>query len=263
MRISWFHRLLDMVSPRTCMVCGRRLGVTEEGLCTVCNLRLPRTGYCHSPYDNAMARLFWGKIPIERCAALFYYQSHSEASVTVYGMKYGKRRDVAMTMGKVAAADFMREGFFDGIDALIPVPLEKRRERERGYNQSECIAEGISEVTGITVEKRAVARTSFKGSQTHKSSLDRLENVKDAFVLTDSESIRGRHILLVDDIVTTGATICACAGELMKAEGVRLSVMSLGYACNQFRMVNNDIESQNMFGATIDDFYLNELIGDF
>lgn len=262
MRISVLHRLLDTVSPRRCTMCGGRLGVTEEWLCTVCNRHLPRTGYSREPYGNAMARLLWGRIPVEKCAAWFFYKSHSESSHAIYMLKYGNRPDIGERLGAVAAADFAHDGFFDGIDLLIPLPLDKTRLKERGYNQSERIAKGVSSATGIPLGTEAVCRTSFKDSQTHKNLTDRQKNVEDAFSLNAPELVRNHHVLLIDDIITTGATVCACAKELMKAGGVSVSIMALGYSCDQFRMVNNEVETQQMFGATIDDLTLDDFTFD-
>lgn len=262
MYISWFHRLLDTLSPRACAACGETLGATEEGLCSVCNRHLPRTEFWTEPYDNVLARLLWGRVPVEKCAALFFYRSHSEASRMIYALKYGHRPDIGTYLGRMAATDFDGSGFFDGIDAMIPVPLTKGRERERGYNQSTMIARGISEMTGIPVWRNVVRRTSYNGSQTQKVGWERIENVRGAFSLTNGKKIRGRHILIVDDIITTGATVWSCARELLKAGDVRLSVMSAGFACDPFKRINHDIESHNAFGLTIDDFYLDELLAD-
>ena len=132
-------------------------------------------------------------------------------------------------MGRLFAGELSRQGFFEGIDAIIPVPITRRRRWQRGYNQSLEIARGISEVTSLPILKNAVRRTRFDQSQTKKKGWQRLENVADAFQLRQPEAINGRHLLLVDDIVTTGATIRACALELCKAGDVRISVVSLGF----------------------------------
>ena len=119
--------------------------------------------------------------------------------------------------------------FFDDIDVIIPLPISTKRSWQRGYNQSNLLARGISLVTGITVDNEVVRRKTFAKSQTHLSPTERRENVKDAFQLINEERIKGKHLLLIDDVVTTGATIIACAQELAKAEGVRISVLSVGF----------------------------------
>lgn len=230
MPISFISRLTDLIAPRYCPVCGRRMAIGEHTLCTVCNLHLPRTGYAADAYENRMARLFWGKLPIERAAALFFYEAHSEVCNLVYDLKYHDRPEIGFELGSLTAAECGREGFFEDIDAIVAVPLSPQRQRQRGYNQSMEIARGVAKATGIPIVKDAVRRRTFKESQTHKSRTERAENVEDAFCLHKGELIRGKHVLVVDDVVTTGATVTACATQLAKAGGVRISVLALGYA---------------------------------
>lgn len=223
------RRLLDFIAPRGCTICGKRLGIDDEVLCPSCVLHLPRTGFHQSPLDNAMARLFWGIIPVERVAAYTYYSPGSELARVVYELKYNDRPDIGIALGRMMATELQDSGFFEGIDMLVPVPLASRRERQRGYNQSRQLALGISEISGLPVSDCAVRRTVFKGSQTELSRWDRQENVEDVFRLRDADVLNRRHVLLVDDIVTTGATVTACARELLKVDGVRLSILSFGY----------------------------------
>ena len=226
--ISFWHRLLNLISPDACVVCGCRLGVEEEVMCTSCNLHLPRTFFAAQGLDNPMARRFWGRIPIERAAALFYYEAGSEVSSIIYQLKYNGRPDIGEVMGRMTAEEFAASGFFEGIDLIIPVPLAKKRERQRGYNQSECVARGVAAATGLPVVSNAVKRISFTESQTHKSLRERMENVEDAFRLTGKVNLQNRHVLMVDDIVTSGATICSCVKSMVAESDLRVSVLSLG-----------------------------------
>ena len=229
-RISNFwYRLLDVLAPRLCVVCGRRLSLTEPVLCASCNMHLPRTGFQFSASDNPMARLFWGLIPVERAAALFFYEAGSPTSSIVYDLKYHDHPEIGVEMGRLLGREFAEAGFFDGIDAIIPVPLARSRERHRGYNQSRCIAKGIADATGLPLCDKVLRRTKFKRSQTQMRHWERQENVADVFRLRDASAVGGRHVLLVDDVVTTGATMTACARELLNAGGVRLSLLSLGF----------------------------------
>ena len=227
--ISFWTRLLDLISPRLCVVCGQRLAVSEETLCSKCNLHLPRTGFASNPYENLMAKTFWGQIPLERAAALFYYEPHAETANILYELKYKNHPEAGLTMGRMTARELQRSGFFEGIDAIVPVPLARKREHQRGYNQSLEIARGVSQITGLPILNKVVRRTAFEGSQTQKSRQERNENVEKVFELADGDSISGKHLLVVDDVVTTGATIIACGKQLTKAGGVRLSVLSLGF----------------------------------
>ena len=230
MVISFWHRLLDLISPRLCVVCGQRLTVSEETICTRCNLHLPRTGFQQDPYENEMAKLFWHQIPIERATALFYYESHSDTANIIYMLKYNNHPEIGEVIGRMTARELQTNDFFDGIDAIVPVPLAKKRLRQRGYNQSMEIAKGISEMTGLPIYNKVVRRNTFEGSQTNKGRWERNENVEKVFELIDSETVHGKHLLIVDDVVTTGATVIACAKELCKAGNVKVSVLALGFA---------------------------------
>lgn len=224
------RRILDFIAPRQCAVCRCRLAIDEELICAACNMHLPRTSYSAHAYDNPMARLFWGKMPIGRVAAWFFFEPHSEVSAMIYRLKYGDRPDYGYILGQYIAEDFQQDDFFDGIDAIVPIPISRKRKWKRGYNQSEYIAKGISEATGLPVRTDLVRRKSFQMSQTHMNWWERQDNVDGAFLLKNSEWTRGKHLLIVDDILTTGATILSCSKELMLAGDVKISIATIGYA---------------------------------
>ncbi len=228
--ISFWHRLIQLIAPRACPVCGQRLTIGEEVVCARCNLHLPRTGFAADAYENVMAKRFWGRIPVERAAALFYYEAGSEVSRIIYDLKYHHHPEIGWEMGRLTAQEFAREGFFEGVDLIVPIPLAKRRERQRGYNQSLEIARGVAEWTHLPICRKVVKRTRFEGSQTHQSIQGRMENVEGVFQCYPKAEIKDKHILLVDDIVTTGATIVSCANELRKGGAAHFSVLSLGFA---------------------------------
>ena len=229
MKTSFWSRLFDLVAPRCCVICDNRLSPGEEAICGKCHLHLPRTHYERSAHDNPLARLFWGLLPVERAAALFFYQPQSESARLIYNLKYFQRPDIGITMGRMAARQFSPHDFFTGIDAIVPIPVTRTRRWHRGYNQSEQIAIGISSATGLPIYKKVVARDHFTESQSHKSAMARRDNVENAFRLRDAGKVSGKHLLIVDDIVTTGSTITACGQEICKAGGVKLSILSLGY----------------------------------
>lgn len=228
---GWWKRLLDFISPRQCCVCGRRLAVTEQCLCAGCLLHLPRTTYQFTPDDNPMVQLFWKHTPIRRAAALIFYEPQAEVARMVYDLKYHDRPDIGEAMGRLMATEMQMGRFFDGIDLLVPVPLTRRRRRQRGYNQSEMLARGVSEVTDIPVDTTVLCRHHFRQSQTlTRSHQERRENVADQFRLQgDGAAQRGRHVLLIDDVCTTGATLSACAEALRDVYGLRISVLTLGF----------------------------------
>lgn len=228
--ISFWTRLLDLISPRLCAVCGERLAITEEVICGKCNLHLPRTGFQQNPYENIMAKMFWGQIPIEKATACFYYEAQAETANILYELKYKDHPEIGEVMGRMMAKELLPSGFFDGIDALVPIPLARKRERQRGYNQSLELAKGVSEATGLPIYNKVVKRNVFEGSQTSLGRWERNENVEKVFELIDGNSIRGKHLLVIDDVVTTGATVIACTKELAKAGNLKVSVLALGFA---------------------------------
>ena len=227
--ISFWSRLLDLISPRLCVVCGNRLAVTEETLCSKCYLHLPRTDFANDLYENMMAKLFWGQIKLEKATALFYYEPHAETAQILYELKYKNHPEIGVVMGRMMAKELMKSGLFEDIDALVPVPLAKKREHERGYNQSLELAKGVCEVTGLPIANLVIRRTKFVGSQTKRGRWERNENVEHVFELVD-DNISDQHLLLIDDVVTTGATVIACAKEMQKASNVKISVLALGFA---------------------------------
>lgn len=230
MRISLVSRLLDFIVPRRCAGCGCRLAVTEEDVCTACLSHLPRTNYQSDLKANPMAKVFWGLSPIESAAALFFYHSHSQTSHLIYSLKYYGQPHVAYTLGRHAAKEYAGSGLFQDIDYIVPVPLSRKRKRQRGYNQSEEIARGISSVTGIPVLTDAVRRTVFVKSQTMLIRWERMDNVEGIFSLgKGAERLRHKHVLIVDDVVTSGATVMSCANMLTHIEGITLSVFALGF----------------------------------
>ena len=227
--MNWITRILDFISPRLCVVCGHRLSPTERSLCGVCLFHLPRTDFHQKPLDNPMAQLFWGLAPIEKAAALFYYHPHSETARLVYRLKYNNRPDIGEDMGRVMANELQATDFFSDIDVLLPVPLASKRLRQRGYNQSEQLAIGISDITHLPIVSKALRRKHFQQSQTTLNRWQRQENVTDTFQLKEEHLLQGKHVLLIDDICTTGATLIACANVLKTIEGIRISVLTLGF----------------------------------
>jgi len=221
-------RLLDFVAPRLCVMCGKRLSTGEEYVCGVCQIHLPRTFFHLKPLDNIMAKMFWGQMPTERATAMFLYQPQSNASKILYNLKYNHKPEIGVMMGRMMAKEIAASGFFEGIDLIVPVPLAPNRMKQRGYNQSAMLAQGISEISGIEVNSHIVIRKGFKESQTRLSRHSRIENVNEQFELaTDGRSLADKHILIVDDVATTGATIIACASAMKGISGIKFSVMTL------------------------------------
>lgn len=225
----WVHGLAHLFFPRRCVACGRCLEEGEEVLCLRCNMDMPRTNW-HLEKDNPVERLFWGKFPLERATSYFFYHKGSDFRRILHLLKYEGREDIGRTMGRFMAGEMMASGFFDGMDFIVPVPLHPRKQRMRGYNQSERLAEGIAEVTGIAIDAHALCRRMYSQTQTRKSAYERWENVSGIFEVKHPEAYAGKHILLVDDVLTTGSTITACADAFAGIKKLRISVLTLAKA---------------------------------
>lgn len=225
----WLSSFLSLFFPRCCVVCGRPLAKGEECICTMCNINLPRTNY-HLWKENPVEQLFWGKIPLERATSFFFYRKGSDFRQILHQLKYGGQKEIGTVMGRYMAAELLPSGFFQGIDVIVPIPLHKKKQRLRGYNQSEWIARGIAAVTKIPVDTESVMRCKNTETQTRKSAFERWENVDGIFDLPHSECFIGKHVLIIDDVLTTGATTVACASRLQEVEGIRVSVLTLAMA---------------------------------
>lgn len=220
------HSFIDFFFPRFCICCQERLSINEQFLCGKCQLALPRV-FTPSFENNEMTRTFWGLIPIERCSSLFYYTKNSIYTHILMKLKYGNQPKVGLVMGRMLAESVKGKDFFKDIDMIVPIPLFKEREKQRGYNQSEWIAKGISEVTGIKICNNCVKRTKPTPSQTSLILHERIESVRNAFELTGSHDLTDKHILLVDDVLTTGATLLSCAETIAKIPGIKISIATL------------------------------------
>lgn len=216
---SGWSTLLDIVYPRHCLVCQNRLTRTENQLCVKCLYSLPTIEH-DSFTNNMMVQRFWGLTPAQKATALFFYHPASDYRNILHTLKYAHRPEVGVAFGRIMAQELIAKGFFQDIDAIIPVPLSKARRRQRGYNQSECLAHGIAEITGIPVWTNVLIRTRDNTSQTRLRRQQRIENVEGIFQVHNTLSCQGKHILLVDDVMTTGATLLAC-GEALKNTGCK------------------------------------------
>lgn len=226
---TWLGSFVRLLFPHYCNVCGEPLKEGEEAICLTCNLNMPRTNY-HLQKDNPVEKMFWGKMPLERATSYFFYRKGGDYRNILHRLKYEGRKDLAETMGRFMAAELKETGFFEEIDTLIPVPLHPRKQRMRGYNQSEYIARGIAAVTSIPIDTTSITRTKNTESQTHKSAYERWENTNGIFRLLHPERFTGKHILIIDDVLTTGATITACADTLTTIKDIRISVLTLAMA---------------------------------
>lgn len=228
--------LLDFIFPPTCAACGQRLARGERSVCRQCLRSLHRVPYLSGGRHGDIERLFWGQVPVGRAASLFYYDSEAVRSL-LHSLKYHNNTQVGEDMGRLLAESLTPHRFFDGISALVPVPLHWHRRLRRGYNQSDYIARGLHLATGIPLRRDAVRRVKDNPTQTNLNPAQRRANVENIFRLTDrgAEALRGRHVLLIDDTLTTGATLLSCAREIARAASL-VSVCTLAYAGELVRL---------------------------
>ena len=229
MVVNIWSDICDLFFPRYCVVCGRRLVRDEECICITCLAGLPRT-MMHGKKDNEMEKSFWGRFPVERANAFLYYAKGGDVRKLLYELKYYGNWKIGVFMGKCMATELSSSSFFEGIDAIVPIPLHPEKICKRGYNQSEMLAKGISMVTGIPMWKDMLVRSQFTETQTHKSQYERWMNVNGVFVCKRPQELGGKHILLVDDVFTTGATLIACADALTEICDLKISVLTLAMA---------------------------------
>ena len=227
--MSLWSDIWKLFFPQCCLVCGKVLLAGEEHLCFRCLSGLPRT-LMHLQRENELEKCLWGKLPIERGTAFLHYAKGGDAQRLLFELKYYGNVKLGLFMGRCMANELLPSGFFDGIDGVMPVPLHRRKQRMRGYNQSRLLAEGLSSVTGIPLWDSLLVRKQFTETQTQKGSYERWQNVRDVFDCSSLEALEGKHVLLVDDVLTTGATMVACADALRDVGGLRISVLVLAWA---------------------------------
>lgn len=223
---AWWHDFLSVIFPRVCEVCGRQLVDGEELICTHCNMSMPRTRWHVSDFNPVHQRLA-ASACVDRAASWFEYRRTSPYAGLILKAKYHDRPEIARTLGRLYACEIKDSGFFDGIDAVLPVPMYRGKQLKRGYNQAEEIALGINAATGIPVGDNLRALHGHS-TQTRRGAYDRYLNVAGLFGVDNAAELAGRHILLVDDVLTTGSTLSACCEALRRAvPTVRVSVLTI------------------------------------
>jgi ComF family protein len=220
---------ISLLFPRLCYACGNHLLRNENLICTECYVVIPRTNY-HLQPENPLSQLFWGRCQIEKTGAFSFYNKGSRIRNLIHNLKYKGIKEIGFELGRIYGLTLKSSGFTNGIDLIIPVPLHPAKKRSRGFNQSDLISSGISDSTGLPVVTNSLSRIKASVTQTRRSRYDRWTNVENIFTIIDTDIIRGRHVLLVDDVITTGSTVESCTNELLRVEGVKVSVVALAFA---------------------------------
>ena len=225
------NEFIDLLFPQLCFGCDKPLEFSEKVLCTHCRINLPETGQHCEPYDQTLLNKFAGKVPIQFLASYLYFNKGGIVQKLIHGIKYKGYKEAAKEIATWYGYRLKIESrLIDDIDVILGVPLHKSRLQQRGYNQADWIADGLAQSSGIPFRTDVLSRQQFKASQTHKNRLERWENVKTVFAVVDKDSIKGKHVLVVDDVLTTGATLEACANELLMAGCGAVSLITLAVA---------------------------------
>ncbi|HYH55752.1 MAG TPA: ComF family protein [Anseongella sp.] len=226
---EYFSDFLSLAFPAVCQACGKTLYRQENILCTYCRQNLPYTGF-HLDRENKTARQFWGKVEIRAAASFLYFRKGERVQHLLHQLKYRQQTEIGRYLGLLYGSALKEAEGFSETEIICPLPLHGKSRRKRGYNQSEFFAAGL----GISMEKEVdcglLCRTGQGASQTRKSRYERFLNVEKAFSVRDPARLSGKHILLADDVITTGATLAACAGEILKIPGTRVSIATIAYA---------------------------------
>ncbi|MDR6786179.1 ComF family protein [Pedobacter africanus] len=224
-----FRDLLALLFPNLCCGCDTHLYKGEDLICTRCLYRLPYTDYHVFP-ENKAAKQLWGRVHCNAVMSLLYFKKGSRTQNLIHHLKYRGGRELGVKLGHMIAEKLIQAPAYSGIDLIVPVPLHPRRERSRGYNQSMCIAEGIGAVLNVPVSRNGLIRTGLTKSQTKKGRYDRFRNMQAMFEVRDTASFKNLHILLVDDVMTTGATLEACCIALQTCSPAKISIATVAYA---------------------------------
>jgi ComF family protein len=229
LKSSYLSDFVSLLFPELCAACHESLLNNEHLICIDCLYNLPYTNF-HLKPDNIVAQQFWGKISLENVYSLFYFSKGGKVQNLMHQFKYKGQQMIGPLLGEIAGEQLIKNNSFNSVDLIVPVPLHKKRLRERGYNQSECFANGLAQKLNAPVVINNLVREIATETQTHKSRFARFENMQEVFRVTDQQQFINKHILLVDDTVTTGATLEACGIQLLSIEGVKLSIATIAYA---------------------------------
>jgi ComF family protein len=220
---------IGLFFPNYCFGCNRSLVKGEDTLCTICLIDLPKTNY-HLVIDNPIKSRLTGRLPIEHAIAYLKFRKSGIVQHLLHELKYNNHPEIGFKLGSTYGKELAQAGFQNEFDVIIPIPLHPTRLRKRGYNQSAKFAEGLSHSLGIPWAESISIRKTTTSTQTKKSKQERWENVEGAFGIQSAEKIVGQRILLVDDVVTTGATLEACGQHLIKNQCRSLSIACLAEA---------------------------------
>jgi ComF family protein len=224
-----FHDLAALFYPRLCLACGLHLAPSQDTICTRCQFKLPKTGY-HEQVDNPFTRKFWGRVDIQFGAAMYFFTKSGLVQPLLHQLKYKNKPEIGIKIGEMYGNLLRDNLYFGQIDCIVPVPMYPTKERTRGYNQAAMFGQGLAETMQKPQFANLLERTVNAASQTRKSNFERMDVLNNMYGVADTSIATGKHILLVDDVMTTGATIEACAIALLQLPDVKVSIATIAVA---------------------------------
>jgi len=227
--MNFLSDLLWILFPQLCASCDKALNAGETCLCTYCRFHLPKTNF-HIQEDNPVAKHFWGKVNIHAAAAYYYFSKGEKIQHLVHQLKYKGNKAVGNFVGEMYGVDLKRSTLFSSVEIVVPVPLHASKLRKRGYNQSDFFAEGLSRSMEIPFSAHALKRNLATETQTRKHRYERFENVDRVFEVDKPELLKGKHVLLVDDVITTGSTLTSCAEIILDLPETKVSIAAMACA---------------------------------
>ncbi|MBI9054587.1 MAG: ComF family protein [Bacteroidales bacterium] len=225
------HYLKDffnLIFPDLCVVCNSHLVNQETLICTKCLYNLPKTNF-HKEINNPVSQLFWGRTNVCFATGFFFFNKGSVYQSLMHKFKYHGYKEIGLVVGRYFGSQ-IRNSNFNEIDVIIPVPLHKSKFKKRGFNQSEWLGMGLSDAMNKPLDTETLIRAIATETQTRKSRFERWENVDSIFQITNKKSLIGKHVLLVDDVVTTGSTLEACANAVLQIENTKVSIATMAVA---------------------------------
>ncbi len=222
---------LQLFYPHVCAGCGDDLHGKLQLICFNCMQQLPHTDFAKIP-DNQIEHIFYGRVKIQSACSIFYFSKGQIIQQLIHQLKYKGNQEIGIYLGKLIGDQLLNSGRFKNIDTIIPLPMHPDKQRKRGYNQAEILANGISQKINVPVLNDLVVRSKTTTTQTNKQRVERWTNVDGTFVIQNQSSINGKNILLVDDVITTGATLEACSNAILSIENTSVSIAVLAHASN-------------------------------
>ena len=226
---NFFNSFTQLLFPNLCVCCKGYLSNQERFICDMCNYNLPLYEF-NNLKDNDLRKKFWGILPIQECLAHLSFKQNNEVQKIMHELKYNGNKEIGFAMGLTLGQLILSFDKLDDIDFIIPIPLHKKREDQRGFNKAEVIANGVSNIIKVPVLNNVVGRVINNKSQTNRNRLDRSINTDNIFKVMNLKPLEGKHVLLLDDVITTGATMISCGNSLLRVKDLKLSVAGLAVA---------------------------------